>query len=135
MKVTTTGTAGVFGSLQRHHVLAAGLASLIVVVAISAGAWITDGFSRGTPASATAPAPQVRPESIIYVVRDQAQADLVLQSELDAGRIREAFGLVDAAVKVEIVVAQGPFVDAAIADAIYIRDGVGLPGVDVYDLR
>jgi hypothetical protein len=134
MKVTTTGTAGTFFSLQRRHVLAAGLASLVAVVAISAGAWITDGFG-GTPASAPAPALQVRPKLAIYVVRDQAQADLVRQGELDAARAREAFGLVDAIARVEIIVADGPFVDAAIADAIYIRDGVGLPGIDVYDLR
>jgi hypothetical protein len=110
--------AGVaFGHLKKHHVLAAGMASLAAVVAIGTGAWISDGSGGSTAAST------------------QAEAGAIRQAEQDATGIRRAFGEDGDNSAVEIIVGDGPHVDLAIADAAAIRRDLRLPELKVYDLR
>jgi hypothetical protein len=122
--------AGVaFGHLKKHHILAAGLASLAAAVAIGAGALMGDGSGGSTAASSAPFARQaqavVEPEMTLYVVRTQADADM----------IRSAFGVDGDYESVEIIVGEGPHVDLAIADAAAIRRDLRLPELKVYDLR
>jgi hypothetical protein len=138
MNSTALGNTRTFGNLKGRHVLAAGLASLVAVVAIGAAAWLSDGSGGSRSASTAGAIPSgtmVEPEVTFYLVNTQAEADVILQGELDAAGIRHQSGLAEGDYRFEVIVGNDTLTNRAVADAVAIRADMGLPEIKVIDLR